>query len=259
MKKTFLFILSLSFFLIYASAQETEQVKSEDTDRSTSDRLKAEDGNWGFTFNLSGLINNLTLESNTDMLGHEIIFVRKYLRDDIALRVGFGLNSMRETTNLKDSLNLADIEFDSVFSRTDVLVSAGVEKHLANLRRLDPYIGAEFILQFIGKEKYTWNETRTEPIGTTEIEGEYKLDGGTGIGAFALLGFNYFLAKNISVGAEYRFGYNYIKMGGAFSESLRTIPPSGSANTSYSQGTKERKSSGFEVNSSGNIIFSIFF
>ena len=127
------------------------------------------------------------------------------------------------------------------------------------MRRLDPYFGGEFVLSFIGKETVSWNQVTTETSGTTTIEGERKTDGGVGFGVFGIAGFNYFIANHVSLGAEYRFGYNYLKTGGNFSESVITTPSSGSPTNTFNKGTDELKSAGFQVNSTASIIFSIFF
>ena len=224
-------------------------------------RLKPIKGDWGFSFNLSGLITDLQLNANKDMLGNSTLFVRHYLLDDLALRAGFGINSIRTKSIRKDSVPQipAFVEFDSLFSRFDLALSFGVEKHIESMRRLDPYVGAEVMLQFIGKENSSWNYNVTSASGTTSIEGERKVDGGFGIGVLALAGFNYFITEKISLGAEYRFGYYSMKFGGNFSESEITTPPTGSVSSVFNKGTAENRLSGFEVSSSANIIFSIFF
>lgn len=224
-------------------------------------RLKPVEKEWGFGFNLTGLISDLKLEGNTDMTGQPILFFRRYLKDDLALRLGFGLNTTKNSTLQKDSLRQisAFVEFDSVYSSSDISISMGIEKHIDKMRRLDPYFGGEFVLSFIGKETASWNQVTIETSGTTTIEGERKTDGGVGFGIFGIAGFNYFIANHVSLGAEYRFGYNYLKTGGNFSESVITTPSSGSPTNTFNKGTAELKSSGFQVNSTASIIFSIFF
>lgn len=242
-------ILILAAFSLNAFGQEEES------------RLKPVAKNWGFTFSLTGLIDNLKLEGAKDQTGQPILFFRRYLKDDLALRAGFGLNTYRNTSVRKDSIRQipAFVEYDSVYSRNDVSFVAGIEKHIGTMRRLDPYFGGEFMLTLIGKETISWNETRTETSGKTTIEGERKIDGGTGIGVFGIAGFNYFIADHISLGAEYRFGYSYLKQGGNFSESIITTPSSGSPTNTFNRGTQEFRDTGFEVNSTANIILSIFF
>ena len=245
------------FLLIVISLFTTSAVLAQDEDL----RLKPSADDWGFSFNLNGLITDLTLQSKTDMLGKPTIFVRHYVKDDIALRFGIGINSVRQKTIRKDSVPQipAFVEFDSLFSRFDVALTFGVEKHLNTMRRLDPYVGAEAQLQLIGKQTSSWNYDVTSSSGTTNIEGERKIDGGTGIGVLALCGFNYFISERMSLGAEYRFGYYYLKTGGNFSESEITTPPTGSVTSVFNKGTAEERDSGFQVSSSANIIFSIFF
>ena len=260
--------LSLILAISYNSiSQETDStvvdkktdkaIESKSTDKK---RLKPVEGDFGLTFNLSGIITDLQLNGNKDMIGNEILFFKYYLKDDLALRLGLGYNSNRQKVFRKDSLaGIAEVEFDSVYSHGAVAVSFGIEKHIDHLKRLDPYFGAELGLQFISKEKTSWNEIRTESAGITTIEGERVIDGGFGMGIFGLVGFNYFITKSISLGAEYRFGYNYLKTGGNYKESEITTPPTGSVTSDFSKGRAEFRESGFIVNSTANIVFSIFF
>jgi len=224
-------------------------------------RLKPVEKEWGFGFNITGLITDLKLEGNKDITGQPILFFRRYLKDDLVLRLGFGLNTTKNTTTQKDSLRQisAFVEYDSVYSRNDVSISFGIEKHLDKMRRLDPYFGGDLLFAFIGKENISWNQVTTETSGATVVEGERKTDGGVGFGAFGIAGFNYFFTNHMSLGAEYRFGYFYLKSGGNFSESVITTPSSGSPTNTFNKGTDELKSAGFQVNSTASIIFSIFF
>lgn len=224
-------------------------------------RLKPVAKNWGMTFNITGLIDDFRLEGNKDMNGQPILFFKRYLKDDLALRLGFGLNTIKNTSTKKDSVRLlsAFVEFDSIYARNDVSFSFGVEKHLDHMRRLDPYFGGELLIDFIGKETISWTQVTNETAGKTTLEGERKTDGGLGIGVFAIAGFNYFITDHMSLGAEYRFGYASVKTGGNFSESIIVTPASGSPSNIYNKGTDLSKSSGFEVNSSANVVFSIFF
>ena len=245
--------LALSFIALIISVSQAHEEEKK--------RLKPSEGDWGFTFNLSGIITDLKLNGNKDMIGNEILFFKHYLKDDLAIRLGLGINTTSVKTVRKDSVRQipAFVEFDSTYSRNDWALSFGIEKHLDHLRRLDPYFGGELSLQFIGKEKSSWNTEQTESSGTTTIEGERKMDGGTGVGLFGIAGFNYFITERISLGGEYRFGYSYLKVGGNFSESEITTPPSGSVISYFNKGAAEERTSGLSVRSSANIVFSIFF
>ncbi len=253
MKK--LLVLSLLFISFsFASFAQEEGEKDES-------RLQPVAKDWGMSFNISGLISDFALNGTEDQTGRPILFAKHYLKDDLALRLGFGLNTVRNTSTNKDSLRQsgAFVEYDSIFSRNDFSLSFGIEKHLNHMRRIDPFFGGELAMTFIGKENISWNQTITDPSGTTTIEGERKTDGGTGIGVYGIAGFNYFIANHISIGAEYRFGYYYLKTGGNFSESVITTPSSGSPTNVFNKGTDELKSSGFQVSSTASILLSIFF
>ena len=261
MKKSIAAFLLFSAFQVNSQEVLQTEIPAPPAAAGEETRLKPVAKEWALTFGLTGLINNLQLEGSGSITGHPIIFVKRYIKDDLALRLGFGLNTVRNTTIIKDSLPQlsAFSEFDSVYKRNDISFTGGIEKHLGRHRRIDPYFGGELMLQFLGKQTSSWNQVITETAGKTTVEGEYKTDGGLGAGIFGILGFNYFIADHISLGAEYSFGYANIKTGGNFSESVITTPSSGSATSSFRKGSLENRSTGFGVNSTANIIFSVFF
>ena len=61
------------------------------TVNAQSDTLKPVKGDWGFSLNISGIINNIVVENNKDSLGQYNLFARHYLKNDLALRIGFGV------------------------------------------------------------------------------------------------------------------------------------------------------------------------
>ena len=248
----------LSALILFTSFSLFAQDGDGDKDES---RLQPVAKDWGLSFNISGLISDFTVKGTEDQTGRPILFAKRYLKDDLALRMGFGLNTVRVTSTNKDSLRQsgAFVEYDSVFSRNDFSISLGIEKHLNHMRRIDPYFGGELAMTFIGKENISWNESITDPSGKTTIEGERKTDGGIGIGAYGIAGINYFIGDHLSLGAEYRFGYYYLKTGGNFSESVITTPSSGSPTNVFNKGTEEVKNAGFQVSSTASILLSIFF
>ena len=151
-----------------------EQVKEESkSNENAKPRLKPMKSDWGFGFNVTGLIDNIKLENNEDVIGNSLLFFRHYLKDDLVLRLGVGAKRESNNTVRKDSLNGAFVQFDSSYTRFDFSLSGGIEKHFGNMRRLDPYIGGQFMIVFQGKENYDWNEVRNEsPTVSTSITNE---------------------------------------------------------------------------------------
>jgi len=254
--------ISLSLYSQENATEKEGEANSGDskTESPSLKRLKPMEKDWGFSFNLTGLISDLKLEGNEDMIGNDILFFRHYLKDNLALRLGLGVRSVSNSTIRKDSLNSAFISFDSTYSRFDFSISGGIEKHVGDFRRLDPYFGAQLMLEFRGKEKYEWDEIRNEsPTVSTSITNEKTVEGGTNFGLLGIVGFNYFIAQNVSLGAEYNIGYTYLKTGGNYSEFRTETPSSGSSTSTKKEGSLEYTNSGFQINSTANIVFSIFF
>ena len=64
----------------------------------------AEVKDFGVTFNLMGLVNNVSLNSLSDANGNNALLIRKYLKEDMAVRFGFGLNSWNTNAIKADSV-----------------------------------------------------------------------------------------------------------------------------------------------------------
>ena len=154
MKKSIAAFLLFSAFQVNSQEVLQTEIPAPPAAAGEETRLKPVAKEWALTFGLTGLINNLQLEGSGSITGHPIIFVKRYIKDDLALRLGFGLNTVRNTTIIKDSLPQlsAFSEFDSVYKRNDISFTGGIEKHLGRHRRIDPYFGGELMLQFLGKQ-----------------------------------------------------------------------------------------------------------
>lgn len=91
----------------------------------------------------------------------------------------------------------------------------GAEYHFKGTKRLDPYVGGQIDLGFIGPSKnYTDDKTILSTGDYTGNSRESKTPIGYGLGGRAIIGFNYFVAKKWSVGAEYSIGGNYTNQTG---------------------------------------------
>ncbi len=223
------------------------------------DTLKPQAHNVGITFNVSGLINNISLGSLTDKNNNNAILGRYYIKDNLALRAGLGIFSINNTWSKSDSVGTALITSDSTQKRFDFSVSLGIEKHLGNTRRLDPYVGGDFTVGAIGKTKINVDEKTVDNTGTATRQHIIQQDGGAVFGLSGIIGFNYFISKNFALGAEYRIGYQIQRFGGDYSETIVNTPISGQSTSTFTKSIDKTKYSGFSVNSSAGILLSIFF
>ncbi|MGB0888348.1 MAG: outer membrane beta-barrel protein [Vicingaceae bacterium] len=228
------------------------------------DRLKPVKGDWGFSLNISGIINNIVIENNKDSMNQYNLFARHYIKDDLALRVGFGTTYMNYNTLNEDSVTLASGNralqvVDSTTSRFDFKVSVGIEKHLGTTRRLDPYVGADLSIIRLGATKTNKDLSQTDVTGEHKEETVINQDGGAGFGLGAIAGFNYFLSKNLSLGVEFGYAYSYIKNGGDYSGSYRVFPVSGQDISTSVFGKASRAETTIGATATGGIMLSFFF
>jgi hypothetical protein len=230
-----------------------------------SDTLKPVKGDWGFSLNITGIINNITVENNKDSLGQYNLFARHYIKNDIALRLGFGVNYLNQNTFNEDSVTIVStgsraLEVkDSSISRFDFKVSLGIEKHLGTTKRLDPYVGGELAIIRIGATNINSAIDLTDVTGTAKGKTIIKVDGGVGFGLLGIAGFNYFISKNLSLGAEFGYGLLYTKSGGDYSNSNNIIPVSGEQTNSFVSGKVSTSQTSIGATPTGGIMLSFFF
>lgn len=236
---------------ISSYAQESNDLKSRDTD-------------WGFVLNLTGLVENISLTTGTDVNNNNSILVKHHLTDDRVLRLGVGLKSINNTNSREDSITLSSGNralqtIDSTETRSDFAFSVGLEKHFSGTRRLDPYIAGEMVIGRIGSTKLDVDIDETDVTGTGKVRRTVQQDGGVNFGLNVIAGFNYFIAERVSLGAEVNLGYVYNSSGGDQSESVVNTPVSGTETASFTSSKNQTSSRGFIVNSTAGITFSFFF
>lgn len=227
------------------------------------DTLKSTAKDWGIVLNLNGLINNITLTNALDVNNNAMVFAKHHLTNQEVLRLGIGINTIRDKWSSTDSITLnsgnrAEYQLDSLEKRSNFSLAVGVEKHLGNSRRLDPFVGAEMIIGRIGKTKIDVNSTTTDATGTAKSQKIIQQDGGFSFGLRLLTGFNFFITEKMSLGAEINFGYLYETSGGDISESTVDTPVSGAQSTSFVKSNAVSSSGGL-LHSSSGLLFSYFF
>ncbi|TXB66052.1 PorT family protein [Vicingus serpentipes] len=249
--KNLILLLALTIFSTVLLAQEIET-------------LKGQEGDWGLSINISGIINDIRLENDKDANGNYMVFARKYLKDDVALRIGLNVTSDRNKWTTEDSLSLASGSralqtVDSSKTRFDFSVLVGYEKHMAGTKRLDPYFAAELMIGRIGNTKTDATTTLKDVTGTDKTDFTRQQDGGFTMGLGLVAGFNYFIAPKFSLGAEFGFAYTYMKSGGNYSESTVNTPVSGSQTSTFILGKQEQSNNTIGISSTSGIVLSYFF
>lgn len=228
------------------------------------DTLKGQKGDWGFSIGISGIINNITLENPKDGFGNYVIFARKYIKDDVAIRAGFNAVMYNEKWNFEDSIsigsgNTALRQIDSTYSRFDFSIQVGYEKHIGKTRRLDPYFAGDINIGRMGNTKIEKNTNIKDITGTDRTQHIIQYDGGFVFGLSVSAGFNYFIAPKLSLGTEFGYYYAFINAGGDYNESIVNTPVSGAQSSTFSRGVVEATVNTLNVGSSATIMLSYFF
>ncbi|MBL4624503.1 MAG: hypothetical protein JKY42_05125 [Flavobacteriales bacterium] len=238
---------------------------SQDSTKSTipPSLYKPIEGDVGFTFSAQANITNFQLGNFNDVFGNNSIFMRYYAKEDVAVRIGFGLTSINEKYQSVDSVGTTFVEWDSTYSRTDIYISPGFEKHLYASDRLDPYVGVSINAGKVGRAKMKGITLVTDTSGTSSGTDQYEVngtqDGGFLFGVNLITGFNYFISERLSIGAEYSWGYNIVRIGGNWTQIDTYTPVNGNTTSNKEQGAFLTTFSNLGVNSTAGITLSYFF
>jgi len=220
---------------------------------------KFNDRDWGVTFNVSGLINDINVTSLEDINGNPAIQIRKFIKPNIAIRAGFGLTSFNIETNQVDSLGAARQSYDSTYKRTDFFLQPAIEYHFKGTKRLDPFVGAGFTIGTVGSVDQEVSRVLTDTTGSSSISRNYDLPGGFTFGANLIIGFNYFVAEQLAIGAEYQLGFVSQRSGGDYTIVTREDPISGASTTRREVGSDRVTNRGFRLNSTAGVTLSYYF
>lgn len=216
-------------------------------------------GDFGTTLIVTGLLDDINLGTKENEYNNNLLFGRYYLKDQLVLRTGFGLNTNNSSREQSSEENDITTEIDSSSKQTTFNLSFGVEKHLNPSRRLDPYLFSQVDLSFIGKLNLETETRSISSVGTARSSRDETRDGGLGIALNLGGGFNYFLAQNFSVGTEVQFGLRYLREGGTTSITEADTDINGNVTSVFSNVDNTLKGTDISVSPSALINISYFF
>jgi hypothetical protein len=216
MKKTLMILAALAV-LTTANAQEEKWYGSKE-------------GGFAITFNANPVINyvgnmfngkqNNTLEDFEGVDGKNLfngttITGKYFLKDNLALDLGFGFNNKYNVKNFYDS---DDVDKVTKYTRGDngnptttaFHLKLGAEYRLFPGKRLQPLFGADVIFQHTNSWTYTNNveEVKDAAGNVTQKGGEEYYSGNptNALGLILNAGVEYFIIPQISLGANLNFG-----------------------------------------------------
>jgi hypothetical protein len=214
--------------LLTAAAVMTFGLMNAQEETSTS-AYKPTEGTIATEVSLNGGLNNANFNLN-----NSAVKFRYFFKEDMALRVGLGINS-NKTTDVNNS-NPANVRTEIITSSNN-LVKLGVEKHFAGSERLSTYAGADLLVGF-SSSKYDYTENNY-----SYTESNYTGNGGSAFGLGLFTGADYYIAKKVFLGVE--AGLNFLSGKGKDNK----ITETGSADVTVSGG----KNSGLSTTVVGGV------
>jgi len=220
-------------------------------------------GSKGFSAGLQG-ITGQTFGSSA---AGTVLF-KYYVQESLVLRAGLNFSSIN-TLEVEDT---TDFYGGDSFTQTTMTskgsewaLELGLEKTLGTSEKLEPYIGGFIYTGGVGggQSENHWEVLKADPNNTTLVVGDYTNSLSTGsktstFGVVGVVGFNYFFTENLSIGAEYGYGWHTKSTKGG---EVITESKFGSTTTTDTYTRSEnyiKKSSGLGVHP-GTITLSWFF
>ena len=238
MRKSLL-IITLLIFAVSAHAQQSAQQAGEPLLSKRGQEILPEAGDFGLGFDavpfleyLGNIFNgtqNNSIEADFPGITQQV-FGKYFLTDDMAVRGRLRVEQDRITNRnrvILDNQPIPDPDVEVtdewVESSTDVRLGGGVELRRGPGRVVGVFGGEISILYSRTKIKYDYGNPITESNqaptstfggvvgGRFERIQEEKFDRQLGVGVNGFAGVEYFVAPNMSVGAEFTLGLDFIK------------------------------------------------
>lgn len=164
--------------------------------------LKAEKGEITTEFGLAGGLNNAEFELNEGGVG--LLRGRYFIKEDMALRLGFSLGVSNDKSNIYGSNNEVG---KSKTNNTNFILNLGFEKHFAGTANLSPYVGGDLLFGIAGQKQSLENTDGSNYVD--DFNSEIKGPGSLSVGIRGIVGADYYITKHVYLGAEAGLGFLY--------------------------------------------------
>lgn len=202
--KKFIAVLGLVATTVAANAQEPTRHGKFKHNRN-QESFKPLAGDFTGELGLSGGI----LNSEVNLNENGLLRFRYFVKDDLAIRLGASVGANNRKENAYGINNEAGWVKQNNFG---VGINLGIEKHFAGTKRLSPYVGAD--LMFNATSNHKWSE-KANYAGAYDANYSFDVKGAnqTGFGVRAIMGADYYFAKNVYLGVEAGLGFMASKSG----------------------------------------------
>ncbi|MDR2272659.1 MAG: hypothetical protein LBF27_17255 [Sphingobacterium sp.] len=181
-----------------------------------TESLKSRKGNFVTELNFNPFKGNLSLNNALNQIKG-----RYFLQNDLALRLGVGINVLDSAANYGTPYGTNGYFNSNNRKSTGLDFNFGLEKHFKGTARLSPYVGFDLSFgtkhtkQELSTSAYTmnvknaWMEVIYQPNGNGGYYSAMQLspNGYTRFGAYAVAGFDFYISKGFFVGYEFNLGY----------------------------------------------------
>ncbi|GAB4381737.1 MAG: hypothetical protein Kow0075_13530 [Salibacteraceae bacterium] len=215
--------------LVVAQDENSTQVTESGTDEANTGGNYFSAGQFGVTFNASGLVAAMRFANRTDLIGNAVLTGRYVYNDRLIFRVGLAPKVYAYNETRSDSVGKDLVQFDTNSRQAMFSILPGIEYHINTGNRLDPYVGIELEAGLVGTRRAGSVRNFSDTTGTARYTRTVTEAGGFSIGARLFTGMNFFIAKGFAFGFEYGVGLRNITTGGDRQEVLQSEPVSGTS------------------------------
>ena len=221
---------------------------------------KPEKGNFGFVAGLSGIpgLNVNTSNNPTSSIG-----LRYKPTERGTVRGGFRYGNNKTTTKS----DTTGIGFDTTTTRRNWIwmISLGYQHALGKIKRLEPYVGTE-VVYGVHNGSVNTKVTAVSAATSTVTAGDYmetKINNagkGKVLGLHSFVGFDYFIADHLALGAEFGYTIGVANMSNGTTSITKTGSTFGASGTSYVNNSASEKQNIMDVDGGkGMITVSVYF
>lgn len=208
-----IFITLAVFGTLSTQAQtKTNPVKSFNVDAIKKDAAEVKNykpikGTITAEFGLTGGLNttNVTLNNNGNLLRF-----RYFVKNDIAARIGLRVSTNSNTKNFFPASGLPISSLVGVVETktSNITANLGIEKHFKGSDRLSTYVGADLLISTGNSSEKRDNTNQAGTIFQQGFAGNTKgQNSSSGFGFRLVTGAEYYIVKNVYLGAELGFGF----------------------------------------------------
>jgi hypothetical protein len=204
----------VSLSLLTAFAANAQYVSTTSSTAKTPNKsvksYKPQTGTVTAEFGLAGGLQetSVTLNNNAGLLRF-----RYFTSDDLAFRIGVSVINKSKTDNVYAGPTgpNAGGTGSQVLKNSGITFNLGAEKHFTGSDRLSTYVGADLLLSSTSAKltrENTINGTSFSQGSRTDQKGSNSLgNASTGFGLRLVTGAEYYIVKNVYIGAELGFGF----------------------------------------------------